>query len=62
MVLMFEDEFVSQDETRVGNSMQCDNTLLFHLLLWQHPLVPLVLRLAKHFNLKSYFESSAAQS
>lgn len=46
MALMFEDQFVLQDETEVRNSMQCDNTLLFHLLLWQHALVPQVLRLA----------------
>lgn len=46
MALMFEDQFVSQDETEVRNSMQCDNALLFHLLLWQHALVPQVLGLA----------------
>lgn len=46
MALMFKDQFVSQDETEVRNSMQYDNTLLFHLLLWQRALVPQVLRLA----------------
>lgn len=45
MALMFEDPFVSQDKSEVRNSTQCD-TLLFHLLLWQHALVPQALRLA----------------
>lgn len=46
MALMFEDLFVSQGKSEVRNSTQCDNTLLFHLLLRQHALVPQALRLA----------------
>lgn len=46
VALMLKDRFVSQDETEVRNSMQSDDILLFHLLLWQHALVPQVLRLA----------------